>query len=291
MRITGNRMIEVATAATSRNQTKVAEASDVASSGMRVSKPSDDPEAWAAAERTKLKQALYAGSRGALDVARDRLALTDAALGGVGDALSTMRELAIQAANDTYNVGDRKQFAASVRTLMVSAIDSANQQAADGEYILAGSTSTTAPFSATGAYGGDNVARDLPISDSATSISSVTGSALTAASGVDVIPLFDLVATALENNDVTTLHSLLLDIDTATRQVGRARTTTGGTMNTLDAAVTAQDNLGTHLTNEVSRALDADIVKSASDLAKATHALEAARAVTSHIVTLTDPAR
>jgi flagellar hook-associated protein 3 FlgL len=291
MRITGNRMIDVAAAANAANQSKVAKSANEASSGMRVGKPSDDPDAWASAQRASMKKTLAGGSAAALEVGRERLALTDHALSGVGDALSTMRQLATQGANASYGADERAQIAVQVRAMFAAAIDAANTQTADGEFVLAGSRSTSAPFSSAGAYAGDDDIRDLPITDDAISGSAIAGSSLTASSGVDVLPLFDRVALALETNDVAGLQALLGDIDRATKQVSLARTQTGGTMNVLDAALSAHADLNAHLTNEVSRAVEADIVASASNLAKATQALEASRAVTSHIVAVVNPTK
>ncbi len=291
MRITGNRMIDVAANANAANLSRAAKAANEASSGLRVGKPSDDPDAWAAAERASMKKTLAGGSVGALEAGRERLAVTDHALAGVGDALSKMRELATQGANATYSADDRAQMAVQVRAMFAAAIDSANTQTANGEYVLSGSATTAAPFSATGVYVGNSDVRNLPITDDALTGSAVAGSALTAASGIDVLPLFDRVARALETNDVAGLQALLGDIATATKQVGLARTQTGGTMNVLDAALSAHADLNAHLTNEVSRAVEADIVASASNLAKATQALEASRAITSHIVAVVNPTR
>lgn len=291
MRITGNRMIDVAATANAANQSRVAQASNEASSGLRVTKPSDDPGAWAAAQRAQMKKTLAGGSAAALEVGRERIALTDHALAGVGDALSSMRELAIQGSNASLGANDRAALAVQVRAMFASAIEAANTQTVDGEYILAGTQSTTAPFSTTGAYSGDTSVRDLPSIESSLTGSSIPGSSLTASAGVDVLPLFDRVARALETNDVAGLQALLADVETATKQVGLARTQTGGTMNVLDAALSAHADLSAHLTNEVSRAVEADIVASASNLAKATHALEASRAITSHIVAVVNPTK
>jgi flagellar hook-associated protein 3 FlgL len=291
MRITGNRMIDMAQQANAANQSKAAIAANEASSGLRVEKPSDDPEAWAAAQRANAKKTVNAGSVSALETGRERLGLTDNALGSIGDALSSMRELAVQGSNASYGASDREKLAVQVRALFAGAVEAANTRSADGEYILAGSASNAAPFSNAGVYGGDATSRELPITDSATAVATVSGSVLTAGNGVDVLPLFDRVAKALETNDQAALSSLLGEIDTATKQVGLARTRTGGTMNVLDAALTAHAQLATHLASEVSRAVESDLVASASNLAKTTQALEASRAITSHIVALVDPTK
>src|SRR5262245_49763409 len=107
MRITGNRLIDLSAASTTKAQTAVATSAAQLSSGLRVTSPSDDPDAWLAAQRTKLQQALSQGTGAAVQTSRDRLGVTDNALSSLGDIVSQVRTLAIQGASDTYNANDR----------------------------------------------------------------------------------------------------------------------------------------------------------------------------------------
>ena len=291
MRVTGNRLIEMSAAATAANQAKVASAAAEASSGLRVTKPSDDPAAWMAAQRASQHKSLVAGASEALQAGRERLDLVDGALATIGDAVAQVRTLAVQGASAGYNAGDRVELANQVRALFQASVAAANTQGADGEYILAGTQSLTQPFSATGAYAGDAIARDVPATETTVASSTIAGSALTAANGVDVLPLLDRVATALANNDVTGLQSMLGDLETAIKQVALNRSRVGGVMNVVDASLEATRNLDDQLTNEISRAVEGDVIDSATKLAKTSQALEASRAVTSHIVALLDPRR
>ncbi len=289
MRVTGNRLIEMSATATSANQAKVATAAAEASSGLRVTKPSDDPAAWMTAQRASMRKTLAEGAASALNAGKERLDLVDGALAGIGEAVSQTRLLAVQGANASYSPNDRKEIGLQVRALFESALASANTRAGDGEYILAGSRSTTLPFTPAGTYAGDADARQLPATESIVASSTIAGSALTAANGVDVLPLLDQVATALTNNDLTALQSLLGDLETAVQQVSLTRTRVGGVMHVVDAALTANDDLDAHLTNTIANAVEADVIESASNLAKASQSLEASRTVTSHIVGLLDP--
>lgn len=291
MRVTGNRLIEMSAAATAANQSKVAAAAAEASSGIRVTKPSDDPAAWAAGQRAALHKTLTAGATSALEAGRERLDLVDSSLATIADAVAQVRTLAVQGASAGYNAGDRAELAEQVRALFASSLAAANTQSADGEYILAGTQSLTQPFSATGAYAGDAIARDVPATESTVTSSTVSGSALTAGNGVDVLPLFDRVATALANNDVPALQATLGDLATAVKQVALTRSRVGGVMNVVDASLDATRALDEQLTNEVSRAIEADAIASATNLAKTSQVLDASRAVTSHIVALLDPRR
>jgi flagellar hook-associated protein 3 FlgL len=289
MRVTQARLIDMSATATAANQAKVGEAAARASTGLRVTKPSDDPAAWMAAQRASAHKNLTAGASDALKAGRDRLDLVDGALASIGDAVAQVRTLAVQGASAGYSASDRAALAQQVRSLFAGALAAANTQTPDGEYVLAGTQSLTPPFSSAGAYAGDATARQLPATETTVASSTMTGSALTAASGIDVLPLLDRVATALAANDVPTLQASLGDLATAIQQVSLSRSRVGGMMNVLDASLVATQDLDAHLTTEVSNAVEADIVGAASELAKATSALEASRAVTSHIVALLDP--
>jgi len=291
MRITGNRLIDVSAAATSKNQSAVADISAQVSSGLRVGTPSDDPAAWIAAQRTKLRQAFSQGTGAAVAASRDRLEVTDNSLGAIGDVLSQIRTLAIQGSSDTYNADNRAGLGAQVRGLFQSALDSANVRGTDGEYLLAGTASLIAPFDAAGVYRGDAITRSVPSGDAVTDGTTIAGSALTAASGVDVLPLLDRVATALQNNDLATLLSTLPDLDTAVKQVSLARTQAGGAMNALDATTSARTALEASMQQTISKLVEADTVTAASELAKASQSLEVSRAVTSHILAVLDPTK
>jgi len=289
MRITANRLIDLSAASTTKNQVAVGTAAAQVSSGMRVTTPSDDPEAWLSAQRTKLRQALSQGTGAAVQTSRDQLQVTDNALASLGDIVSQIRSLAVQGASDTYSAADRAGIGAQVRGLFQSALDSANARGHDGEYLLAGTASTAPPFDAAGGYHGDAVVRSVPSDGSLTTDVTIPGTALTAASGVDVLPLLDKVATALATNDMTALVAAFPDLNTAVGQVSAARTRAGSAMNVLDQAASSRAVLEQDMQQTISRLVEADVVGSASELAKATQALEISRTVASHIVAVLNP--
>jgi flagellar hook-associated protein 3 FlgL len=289
MRITGHRMIDLAAASTSKSQEAVAARSAEMTSGLRVTKPSDDPAAYAAAERAKIRRTIAEGTGSAVKASRDRLEETDGALGSIGDIVSRVQELAVQGGNASYNANDRAALGAEVQSLFESALGSANTQSSSGEYLLGGSQSLTAPFDANGAYRGDALVRGIPATEASNAFATIAGSRLTSAYGVDVMPLLKRVATAMSTNDVPSLQIGIADLAAAVQQLGLARSVTGGAMNVLDATATARDQLSTHLSEEVSRNVEVDGIGAASALANASQALEASRAVSSHLVALLDP--
>jgi flagellar hook-associated protein 3 FlgL len=289
MRITGNRMIELASASTTKSQAAVGTISQQLSSGLRVIAPSDDPTAWLSAQRTKLRQALSEGSGAAVATSRDRLEVTDNSLAAIGDAVSQIRQLAIQGSSDTYNAANRAGLGDEVRGLFQSALDSANVQGVDGEFLLAGNASLAAPFDSAGAFLGDASVRSVPGNSSQTGGVTISGASLTASHGVDVMPLLSRVATALSNNDMPTLLAALPDLDTAVKQVSLARSQSGAAMNALDQTTAARTVLEQNMSDAISKFVEADSVTAASELAKASQSLEVSRAVSSHIIAVLNP--
>lgn len=290
MRVTGNRMMDLATGATLTGQSRVAAAAQEVTTGLKVTRPSDDPRAYVSAERSKLHKTLVEGSTKAMQSSRERLIQVDGALATIGDMVSQVRTLAISGASLSYNGSDRSQMAEQVRTLMSTAIGAANVRSPEGEYLLAGSDSLVEPFAPTGAYNGNSVVRDVATSPSSAVRSSVSGAELTAAGGgVDVIPLMERVAAALAANDPTAIAGTLDDLAKAVSQVGLARTRVGGSMNVLDATVTAHGELEESLTKAISADIEVDAIEAASNLAKTSQALEVSRTVTSHLISLLKP--
>jgi flagellar hook-associated protein 3 FlgL len=287
MRITGTRMIDMAAAATSKNQTAVGDASNQLTSGKRVNDPSDDPTAWVAAQRVKLHQALSQGAGAAEQTSRDQLQLTDGSLSAIGQIVAQVRTLAVQGASDTYNAAGRAGIGEEVRGLFQTALASANAQGNDGEFLLAGAASKVAPFDAAGAYQGDASVRSVP-GGTSTPVT-VAGSSLTAASGVDILPLLSKIATALSANDMPSLTAALPDLDTAVKQISSARSQTGAAMNAIDQSASQRAQLEVDMQGAISKFVEADTVSAASDLAKATQALQLSQTVSAKIVALLNP--
>ena len=286
MRITGYRMIDLSRTTTSAAQEAVAEASSQVSTGLKITKPSDDPSAWSAGQRAKLQQTLSRSTSSAVGASRDRLQQTDGAVGTLSGILSQVRALVVQSANASYNAEDRAKMAETMRGFLATAVATANTPLDSGEYALAGTQSTVPPFNADGTYNGDDTSRMVTAGANATSVSTIPGSRLTAAYGVDVLPLLGQIATSLDANDLTALNANLGDLDTAVKQVALTRTVTGGAMAVLDSTAAAHDKLVTNLAKTIQDDVEVDTIAAASDLAKASSQLNASQMVTAHLIQL-----
>jgi flagellar hook-associated protein 3 FlgL len=290
MRITDNHIVDMAAAGTARNESAVGDLTNEVTSGLRVSKPSDDPYAWVSAQRNRVRAALNDGTSAAIDAGHDRLTATDGALATISGLVSQARELAVEGSNDTQNAASRAAIGAEMGSLFDSAVAAANAQDPNGEYLLAGTSSLAQPFdTTTGAYTGDSVTRSISTDTVATQVATVPGSALTASSGVDILPLLKTLATALNTNDPVTVRNALGDLDTATTQLAQLRGQNGGHMAVLESAKSAHDALSTQISTQISNDVEIDAVAAATDLAKASTALTVSQTVTTHVLQLLDP--
>ena len=138
------------------------------SSGRRLLAPSDDP--IASARSLELRESLSRieqfDRNGA--IAQNRLNYEESALTSVNDVLQRVRELAIQANNDTQSTEARGLIAAEMRERVDQLVALANQRDGTGRYLFAGTRDTTTPVSRAGgsyAYNGDQGQRLIQIGE------------------------------------------------------------------------------------------------------------------------------
>jgi len=120
-------------------QGKLAKAQAQMAQGKQVIAPSDAPDQASSITRLKGILAKQASYTQALESTRTRFQAEETALGNVSDGLLRMRELAIQAANDTMGPVERQALGIEMAGLRDQIVSLANTQDAGGAYIYAGS--------------------------------------------------------------------------------------------------------------------------------------------------------
>ncbi|HEY3802783.1 MAG TPA: flagellin [Kofleriaceae bacterium] len=290
MRVTNMYMVTLAQQANEKNQSTVAQLSQEVSSGLAVSKPSDNPTAWIEAQRAKVEQTINDGTGQALQGGLEKINATDGALSTLSQLVSQAQSLAVEGASASITSDARADAAQQVTGLLQSALAAVNTKDVDGTYLLSGTAVNTAPFDATGTYQGNSATTSVASSANGTSQDSLAGSALDAGTNsVNIIQTLGDLATALSGNDVTGIQAQLANLSTAVSQLATTRAQVGGMMSALQSAQTAQQSLSTTLTTSISGLVDADAVQSASNLAQASTALQVSQAVTSKVLALLQP--
>jgi flagellar hook-associated protein 3 FlgL len=191
-------------------QTRLARTQEQITTGKRYQSAADDPIAAtraAALDRTLADNAQYERNSNIIEA---RLNYEEQALADVTTLLQRVRELALQGANTTLGPGERASLANDVRQNLAAMLDLANADDANGEFLFAGTSTSTRPFSVgtTGVnYQGDLTNRQIRISS--------TQSLADSHSGADVF------MNIRERNGVFTTRVAGTNTGSATIDVGR----------------------------------------------------------------------
>jgi flagellar hook-associated protein 3 FlgL len=105
----------------------------------QINKPSDAPDQ--AATITRLKSAIDRQNAyvSTINSVKDKLSQQETGASNATDVLTRLKELTIQAANDTYSGVDRKSIDLEVRQLRDQLLSLANTQDVNGNFIFSGS--------------------------------------------------------------------------------------------------------------------------------------------------------
>jgi flagellar hook-associated protein 3 FlgL len=261
-----------------------AAATSIASSGMRVQKPSDDPVAFAIGRRDTAREQVAVASARTSEYAMSVSIGADQALAEAGDALARARELAVQMASGTYTANERTFAASAARELRLEVLNAANREV-DGTYIFGGYRDGAPPFDATtGAYSGDGLVKQVEVAPFLRLPVSVSGATtFGAGTGTDVLATLEALATALDANDPTTVQSLLADIDASAQQINGARVDLGGQIRGFDVTLATAELVQDRSAASRAQQIEADPYRAYSDLVNAERALQAAVGVAARL--------
>jgi len=135
-------------------------------SGKRVQTPADDPiAATQILDLTRARAQVEQYGKNSVS-ATNRLQMTEGALADVGNVLQRVRELAVQANNATNDSSALASVATELRSRVQELQDMSNRRDASGDYLFAGYSAHTTPFSRGPggvSYAGDQGARQVQI--------------------------------------------------------------------------------------------------------------------------------
>ncbi len=217
-------------------------------SGYRINRAGDDAAGLQVSEKLR---AQIRGSQKALDNVQDginMLNIADGAMQTITDAVQRMRELAVQAANDTYSDEQRSAMQTEFNSLASGITQMAQAAQFNGINLLSGGADITLQITAN--EGGD--ADDLDISSALTD--------MTADSGLDIL------SAVLDNHSAA--QAAIATLDDALDTINTARGKLGAFTNRLE--YTAQ-NLATNIENtsaSESRVRNVDVALESANLAR-----------------------
>jgi flagellar hook-associated protein 3 FlgL len=146
MRVTQPGFYNQATQQMGKQQAKVLETQEQLASGKKILSPSDDPALASAINNLKSQMDINQRYLTNLNRMEDTLKMQESSVSGSLAVVSRIKELSIQAANDTYNASDREAIAIEVKELISSLADLGNMRGTDGAYLFSGYSQDQAPF-------------------------------------------------------------------------------------------------------------------------------------------------
>jgi flagellar hook-associated protein 3 FlgL len=127
-------------------QSNLAKTQEQLSTGLQIVKPSDAPDKAALVTRLESELARNEGYQQTLKSVNVRLTAEETALKNTSDVMFRMKELAVQAGNDTLSAQDRQSIAVELNSLREQILSLANSQDSNGNYLFSGSRATEPAF-------------------------------------------------------------------------------------------------------------------------------------------------
>lgn len=226
------------------NNANTAESLQKLSSGLRINKAADDAAGLAISEKMRSQiRGLEMAERNALD-GISLIQTAEGALSSTHEILQRMRELAVQAANDTNTSTDRSQIQEEVNAL-ISEID--------------------------------RIAKDTEFNTS--SLLNVAGNSFTLQIGANAsqtltVTIDDMQAAALGVNaidiktDSSSASGAISTIDAAIEEVSTQRAKLGAFQNRLEHTVSNLSSMAENITAAESRIRDLDMAKEMAEFTK-----------------------
>lgn len=281
-------------------QQRLARVQEQLATSKEVIQPSDAPDKAAAITRLKsaiTRQESYADT---ISAVRDKLSQQETAIDSANDALIRMKELTIQAANDTNGPEGRKLINIEVRQLREHLLSLANTQDVNGNYIFAGSRTGATAYeagpngtAASPAYRGDQTVNSVPVGDERTvedNRAATQPFARTIRTGADgeqqSVGFFDVIddlSAALQNNDYANIRRAVSEVGDMQFGMSESLADIGGSMNTLDRQQELADANVLRLKETLSSVEDLDYTEAITKMNKDMLALQAAQSSFSKI--------
>jgi flagellar hook-associated protein 3 FlgL len=267
-----------------RAQSRAFDAQEQVSTGRRINHAADDASGAARAIRLRGELAGAARQTQNADAASLWLDTTERALGEITSIVQRVRELTVQAGNDTLGATNRKAIADEVDQLIESVRDQANTTI-DGRYLFAGAQTATKPYPAgSDAYAGGRSPQDVVALDVGPSVSvqvntpglGIFGEGTAAGDNLLFDTLRKLSADIRAGNGAALRTTDLQALDANLTTIIDARAGVGATQNRVDAAKNRLQDVTETATKLLSETEDADMAKAILTLSTQQSAYQAA---------------
>ena len=291
MKVSTSMFFDKASNMLSNVQGSLAKTQEQLSTGKQIIKPSDVPEKAAVVTRLESELARQASYQNSLKTVDIRLKSEETALTNSSDVMYRMKELAMQAANDTLSLADRKSVSLEMSQLRDQLLSLANSQDSNGNYLFAGSRVTKMPFSpdAKGVVNyqgdqnrmvigvGDNRRMNLNMAGTDAFTNVVRDNGKGGRVGIGFFQSLNDLVDSVKNSDKVSLQRGLGEIDMLQQGLSNASAQIGTDMNVIDSQNNVLDEIVLRLKSTLSDVQDLDYTEAITKMNKDQLALEAAQ--------------
>lgn len=207
-------------------------------SGKLINMPSDNPAGAATLVQNLSDQNSTDQFLQNTNSVEDLLQTADSTLSSLVESLNQAISLGVQGASSTLSLQDQQQIAQQVQGIQTQVLQLANTSY-QGNYIFAGTATTTVPFVANPAapdgvtYNGNNNVNSVEIAAGRSVQTNVPGSQIFQGAGGDVMGSLQQLVTALKSGNVTSIGTATTQLGTALNYVSQQRVFYGNAVDQL----------------------------------------------------------
>lgn len=289
MKISSSYFFDRATSLITQGQASVAQTQTRLATGENLIRPSDEPDAALAIERLQQSVQSQESLSAKLKVVLERYRAQETALGSISNVAIRVKELAVQAANDTLGESSRHTIATEIRALRDQVFAFANSRDTDGVYLFSRDRALTPAFQ-TGpdgriVYTGDRTEADpqntslervqplsVPVDPFARVVRDVDGELR----GIGFFEVFEDLAQAVEGGTMPDMQRSMAEIDTVYANISGALADNGARQSALDVQQQFIDENVLRLQTTLADVRDLDYTEAIARMNKQMLALEAA---------------
>ena len=272
-------------------QGNLAKTQEQLSTGLQIVKPSDAPDKASLVTRLESELGRQTSYQETLKSVQTRLQSEETALKNTSDVLVRVKELSVQAANDTLSPADRQSIALEISSLREQILSLANTQDTNGNYLFSGSRVGEPAFGpdAKGqmVYQGDQARMKVAVGDNRRMNMNMPGSdafvrvvrddGKGGKVGVGFFQALDDLAKAVKTSDQTSIQRGIKEIDSLQQGASDAVAQIGTDLNVVDMQNSVLDEVTLRLKTTKSDTEDLDYTKAITKMNKDQLALEAAQ--------------
>ena len=272
-------------------QTRLAKSQAQLAQGKQIINPSDAPDKAATIQRLNSVLSRQASYQTSLGNVKTRLDGEETALNSATDLIIRIKEISVQAANDTLGPQNRQALATEMQALRDQLLSLANTRDSNGNYLFAGSKVTQPAFAVDASgyptYQGDQTRMQVSIGDQRSIAVNRTGTdafvsvartdAQGNSQGVGFFQSIDQLIAGIKGSDQRAMQQGIGEMDKLLQGISMAQAAVGSDQATLEQQTAVIEATTLNLKTTLSSVQDLDYASAVTTMNQQMLSLEAAQ--------------